>query len=360
MDTIDITIKIPHLEKEIERQRNSFSTDRLDMSFGEIMNMYERDEIIINPAFQRLFRWSNDQQTRFIESLLLGIPIPPIFVAEDIDGKWEVVDGLQRISTVLSFFGVLKSVPEKNNWILDEGERIEALEGFTNLTIPMKFKLNIKRAVCRVEIIRWNSDYDMRYELFNRLNTGGTPLTPQEIRNCIYRGTSTDFNDFLKKLANSEKFKSLTQLNEDQLNELYNEELVLRFVSLYNNRNQIRVSIGQHMTNFMREALDNPSFDYKKYETIFNEVLEILNPLGKEIFRQPDNAFATALFDTIMIGIAENIALYKGANALDLIKGKIVELRDDQVLLKFSRKGGNNQRHRILNRLKEANRIFGK
>ena len=195
------TLDIESLEKEIEQQRNSLPTDRLDMSFGEIMSMYERDEIIIDPAFQRLFRWDIDQQTRFIESLLLGIPIPPIFVAEDGDGKWELVDGLQRISTILSFFGILKTIPEKNNWILEEGERVESLEGFSNSTIPSKFKLNLKRATCRIEIIRWNSKYDMRFELFNRLNTGGTPLTPQEIRNCIYRGISTKFNDFFEKAS---------------------------------------------------------------------------------------------------------------------------------------------------------------
>src|ERR1051326_9001103 len=96
------------LEQEVIKTRNSLSTDRLDMSFGEIMSMYERYELIIDPEFQRLFRWSDYQKTRFIESLLLGIPIPPIFVAEDRNGKWELVDGLQRLSTVLSFFGLLK------------------------------------------------------------------------------------------------------------------------------------------------------------------------------------------------------------------------------------------------------------
>ena len=90
------------LKEQIETQRNLLSTDRLDVSFGEIMSMYERREIIIKPAFQRYFRWDLDQKTRFMESILLGIPIPPIFVAEDGDGVWELVDGLQRISTVLS------------------------------------------------------------------------------------------------------------------------------------------------------------------------------------------------------------------------------------------------------------------
>ncbi|PWV51725.1 DUF262 domain-containing protein [Chitinophaga sp. S165] len=352
-------LDIQRLEKEIELQRNSLSTDRLDMSFGEIMSMYERDEIIIDPAFQRLFRWDIEQQSRFIESILLGIPIPPIFVAEDGDGRWELVDGLQRVSTVLSFFGILRTIPEKNDWILEEGDRVESMEGFSGNTLPYKFKLNIRRATCRVEIIRWNSNYDMRFELFNRLNTGGTPLTPQEIRNCIYRGISTKFNDFLKKLSIASDFVSLTALSPEQQEELYNEELVLRFLSLYKNRGKIKTSIAQHMTNFMRDALANSNFDYAGLESVFNKVVKLLKPLGKEIFRQSNGMFATALYDTIMIGVAENISKYNTESSLPLLQDKIKELRNDEVLIKFSRKGGNNKKSRILNRLKEANRIFG-
>jgi uncharacterized protein with ParB-like and HNH nuclease domain len=141
-----------NLKQQVEEQRNLLNTDRLDVSFGEIMSMYERGEIVIKPAFQRYFRWDEEQKTRFIESILLGIPIPPIFVAEDGDGVWELVDGLQRISTVISFFGILKSEDEgirkKNDWILTEGERVEALEGFNYQSLPNQFRLNIKRATC--------------------------------------------------------------------------------------------------------------------------------------------------------------------------------------------------------------------
>ncbi|MFH7002088.1 DUF262 domain-containing protein [Flavobacterium bizetiae] len=352
-------LDVKKLELEIEDQRNSLSTDRLDMSFGEILSMYEREEIVIDPDFQRLFRWDIEQQTRFIESILLGIPIPPIFVAEDNEGKWELVDGLQRTSTILSFFGILKTIPEKNNWIMLEGERVPSLEGFNISNIPNKFKLNIKRSTCRIEIIRWNSKYDLRFELFNRLNTGGTPLTPQEIRNCIYRGISTKFNDFLKKLANSTDFLSLISLSPKQLEQLYHEELVLRFLSLYNNSKNIKFSIAQHMTNYMKDAVNDNSYNYANLETKFNDVIQILTPHNKKIFRHSNAEFATALYDTIMIGVAENIDRYKDAKAFEKISAKIKEVKTDEVLIKFSRKGGNNQQGRIKNRLKEANRIFG-
>ncbi len=360
-ELLEIEMPSISLEAQVETQRNLLNTDRLDISFGEIISMYERGEIIVKPAFQRLFRWDEEQRTRFIESVLLGIPIPPIFVAEDKEGVWELVDGLQRISTILSFFGLLKSedagIKEKNKWELTEGDRLSALLGLTFETLPNKFKLNIKRATCRVEILRWNTNYDMRFELFNRLNTGGSPLTPQEIRNCIYRDISPIFNDFLKKLALNENFIDLVALTIEQREELYDEELVLRFLSLYNNSSNVKTSISQHMTSFMKRALET-DFDYVKYEDIFNRVFKVLCPLEKKIFRQDDNKFATALFDVITVGIAENITIYEKMPSQKLNDKIEHQVREDETLKKFSRRGGNNQRQRIVNRLKEAKRIF--
>lgn len=103
MDMVDLSV----LEQQIQSNRNSLKADRLDMSFGEIINIYNDGLLIVDPEYQRTFRWSTYQQTKFIESVLLGIPIPPIFVAEDSNGIWEIVDGLQRISTILSFLGYL-------------------------------------------------------------------------------------------------------------------------------------------------------------------------------------------------------------------------------------------------------------
>ena len=140
--------KVESLIAKIDSVRNSLSTDRLDMSFGEIMNMYDRDEIIIDPDFQRLFRWDDYQKTRFIESLIIGIPVPPIFVAEDENGRWELVDGLQRISTVLSFFSLLKNLQEKNGWIMKEGDIVEYFQDLGCKDLPLKLQLNIKSDVC--------------------------------------------------------------------------------------------------------------------------------------------------------------------------------------------------------------------
>ena len=227
------------VEEEVKIARNSLSTDKLDMSYGEVISMYQRGDLIISPEFQRLYRWNDEQKTTFIESLLLGIPIPPIFVAEDEIGRWELVDGLQRISTVLSFFGELLDDEKNNNWELIEGNIINEFSGMTFNTLPPLFQRNIRRTYCRVEILKWDSKYDMRYELFNRLNTGGSTLTEQEIRNCIFRGFSSEFNDLLKRIAGNEKFIKLMYLSEQKTLESFLEELVLRIISLYENWDNI-------------------------------------------------------------------------------------------------------------------------
>lgn len=346
------------LLSSIEKSRNTLQTDKLDMSFGEIMSMYERGEIIINPDFQRLYRWSEYQKTRFIESVIIGIPIPPVFVAEDDSGRWELVDGLQRLSTIFSFFGNLKGDDVKNKWALGAGDLIQALDGYSVDTLPLKIQLNIKRAVCRVEIIKWNSEYDLRFELFNRLNTGGSPLTNQEIRNSLYRSISSSFNDFLKEMSENRDFVRSVNVPKEKVEQLYLEELVLRFMSLYQNRKNVKKSIAQHMTDFMKEAVMDQSFDYKRYQDVFNKTFEILKPLGVGIFDSKNKMFSTAIYDTMVIGIAENINLYDGIDS-NVLKTKLNQVKSDDVYQAMTRSGGNNSVERVRKRLDFAKTIFG-
>lgn len=344
------------LEEEILNQRNSLSTDRLDMSFGEIISMYQRNEIIIDPDFQRLFRWSDEQKTNFIESVILGIPIPPIFVAEDKEGKWELVDGLQRISSLLSFFGELRSLPEKNNWEMCEGGLVKSLSGINYNTLPSKLALNIKRATCRVEIIRWNSDYDMRYELFNRLNTGGTELTAQEIRNCVFRGISSNFNDFLKRVAAYPILQEMTGVSAKQVEELYLEELVLRFVSQFNVKvDDVEHDLHIYMTEYMKKVVKGGDFDEECGVALIS-VLHLLKPLGKEVFRLSNHNFSASLFDMICVGIAENFQKYSHANEDQIIE-KINQLKGDKDLRKYIGSGAGTK-HRVRHRLNLSRRIF--
>jgi len=158
-------------KKIISNKRNNLRTDRLDMSFGELMNMYEEDWLFITPEYQKAFRWDKSKQSKFIESILLGVPVPPIFVAETKEAKWEVLDGWQSIITIFSFFGILKeSDDQENNWTLEKCEIITELEGRSIEDFSPLLKFTIKKTVCRVEIIKWDNDLDRQiiYKIFGQ------------------------------------------------------------------------------------------------------------------------------------------------------------------------------------------------
>lgn len=107
-----MTIHAQSLQEQIDSARMQVHTDSYPMSIGELINLYEDGELEIHPEFQRVYRWTDEQKSKLIESILLGIPLPSIFIAQRKDGVWDVVDGLQRISTILSFMGKLKDKDE--------------------------------------------------------------------------------------------------------------------------------------------------------------------------------------------------------------------------------------------------------
>ncbi len=339
----------------VTKKRNTLKTDRLDMSFGELMNVFEDGDLFITPEYQRVFRWSNFQQTRFIESVLLGIPIPPIFVAEDDDGRWEVVDGLQRISTIFSFFGLLEGMPEKNNSTLTQGEIVKELEGITIDKIPIKLKTTIKRSVCRVEIVKWDSKEDIRYELFNRLNTGSSPLSDQEIRNCIFRAYDIDLNKVLKEIANLPEFESLISPSDTKKEQMFLEELSLRFFAFKYLPEEFKTTVPQFLTEFMQSVSKGEiPFDLDKEKESFIELINILNDkYGKSVFR-PKGNFALHIFDSISYALPKVMDNFTGNQ--DHIFDMIEKLQNDQNYNDIGTSTFSNMR--IRNRMNRALEIF--
>lgn len=343
------------LNEKILERRKEMKPDRADMTFGEIINMYVHNEIIISPEFQRGFRWDKERQSRFIESLLLGIPIPPIFVAETNDGVWELVDGLQRLSTVLSFFGKLK-VKEKNNLILKEGSLIKELDGFTIKTLPERYVLALKRSVCRVEIIRYDSDIDMRYELFNRLNTGGVELSEQEIRNCIFRGYSNEFNSFITKLSKIPEFKNNIKEKPSKIERMYLEELVLRYFTIKNEGTNFKENIQKHMDNYMLSVSKGKEFNYKEEEQLFKRIINKVNDLGPEIFSLSTLPFSTSMYDVIMIKFSKYIDKIDKLSKKQLIE-LINDIKEDE---KFRNETGSSSssKHRLTKKMGLTEKYF--
>lgn len=350
------------LENEISRYRQEIKSERMDMSFGEIINMYKDREIIISPEYQRAFRWDIQRQSDFIESILLGIPFPSIFVATNPDGKWELIDGLQRVSTVLSFFNELKDENgndyPKNGLTLVKGNLINSLEGVTIDTLPLEFKLQIKRTPCRVEIILKESDFKMRYELFKRLNTGGEGLSRQEIRNCIFRGLDNSYNSFIRGLASFEGFKNLIYLSKSNEEKMYYDELVLRFLTLKNMGTRYKQSnIQDYMDDYMRKQSENPDIEnMHKDEDLFKKIIGFLESVdNKDMFKLGTQSFATSMFDSIMLSLSYSEDITK----LDSKKfgEKIDQLKETEDFKKYTGSASSNPTS-ITNKVETAKKIL--
>ena len=204
------------------------------MSVGELVNLYENGEIIIRPEYQRLFRWTHGQKVKLIESIILGIPIPSVFVYQDENGIWELVDGLQRVSTILQLFGVLKDTEALE---LEGTKYIPSLEGYKwegDKELPAGLKLSIKRAKINLTIILSESDVRAKFEVFQRLNTGGSNASNQEVRNNVMLMINRDRFLWFDSLSKNEDFMETLSLSDRLYDEQYHMELLLRFISLKN------------------------------------------------------------------------------------------------------------------------------
>lgn len=314
------------LESIVQEKRNNIRGDRLDMSFGEIMNLYEDRNLIISPEYQRAYRWTDEKKTGFIESILLGIPFPPIFVSEDKDGKWELVDGLQRLSTVLSFFGLLKENQQTNNFALEKGGIINDLEGKNKDDISLKLQNTIKRAICRIEILRWDSNFNIKYELFKRLNTAGEPLAEQEVRNCIFRGNDNQLNNLLKELSQNEKFKEIADIREEEERRMFGEELILR-IFCFQNSYEISNKLSDHLTLFMKNVTENQiDFNFKENK---KKIIQLLEVLERDFFKGGGSRtlLSHRLWDAIWYPLYKNGRGIDIENFVDSTKEEIKEAR---------------------------------
>ncbi|VVB72727.1 Uncharacterised protein [uncultured archaeon] len=273
----------------LDNKIRDLRTSSFDISFGELANKYRDNELIIQPDFQRLFRWSEAQQSRFIESLLLELPIPPFFLIENENGILELIDGLQRISSYLRFIGVLTNC-EEPGLVLTECDIIPELNGIVYRDLPTALQLKLKNRYVRLEIVKRGSDSRLRYYMFKRLNTGGLSLSAQEMRNSTIRILNDRFNRFLIHLSGNEDFRvCISTLTEDKILEKYDQELVLRFFAFKNDKDKFRHDISDFMTEYM-EAVSDPErddvpFEYATEESAFEKTFRILKEtLGEYSF----------------------------------------------------------------------------
>lgn len=320
------------LEEEIQEKKKEISTDGYPMSIGELISLYKENELDIHPEFQRFFRWTEIQKTKLIESILLGIPIPSIFVSQRDDGVWDVVDGLQRLSTIFEFVGILKdedgsTLPPSS---LLETDYLPSLNGKKWLdpedqdnSFEQSLRLTFKREKIDVKIVKKESDTSIKFELFQRLNTLGSKLSDQEVRNCLLVMINKPFYIWLKNLSSQECFLNTLVLTDKAIEEQYNMELALRFFIFKRfDPNELRYSreLGDYLTEKMLELIQDESFDLDREAAEFIKTFEILDhSMSEQTFKRFnfeksrfEGKFLLSAYEIISIGLGRSISFYEG------------------------------------------------
>lgn len=314
------------LDEQIGQYSQNIQTQSYSMSVSEMSTMYKDKELGLNPQFQRFFRWSTEQKSRLIESLLLGIPIPPVFVTERDDSKWDVIDGLQRLSTILELMGVLLDkngdllpplqltrthyLPDLENcyWSDEQGE--------FHLTESARIK--IKRARIDVNIVQSSSDEDVKYEVFQRLNSGGSDATPQEIRNCLLIMKNSEFFNWMENLSSHPTFRECLPLTDRSIEEAFDMELVSRYVAFTDAEiNELRRldELSSYLNKSVISHAENTEYDSTIKEQNFKLIFDYLAlNLGMDSFRRYDlsrqryvGPMLVSLFEIVACGLAYHL-----------------------------------------------------
>lgn len=314
------------LTNEVNSARQDIRTDDYAISIGEWIALYESGDLDIHPEFQRFFRWSDQQKSNLIESILLGIPLPPIFVSQRDNGVWDVIDGLQRLSTIFQLVGVLKD--EKGSKIeplkLNRTVYLPSLEGMqwetdsADHAFPEDLKRIIKRAKIHVSIILKESDDHTKYDLFQRLNTGGSQLSAQEVRNCILVMVNQDFYQWISELSRRPSFVETTAFSDKALQEAYDLEQVLRFLILTDAQDEELTSVGDlgvYINEKMIDIAKDKKFNRKAWGTLFAQTFDTLaDKVGDSAFKRfsktkkrHEGGFLVSQFETVSCGVAWNL-----------------------------------------------------
>jgi uncharacterized protein with ParB-like and HNH nuclease domain len=260
-----------------------------------------KDKVIFIPPFQRQFVWNINEASKFIESLLLGLPVPGIFLSKEKDtNRLLVVDGQQRLMSLYYFYtGYFQSTLFKLQNVQED------LLGRTYNTLKTADRIRLDDSIIHATIVRQDEpdeDESSVYQIFERLNSGGRDLKPQEIRACIYYG---EFNELLNTLVNAHSWRAIFGKKSDI--RLKEQELILRFLSLLYNRNNYKKPLKGFLNSFMSQNQHLGNISEEELIGTFNSTFDfIVRTIGTKPFRIKRNLNLGA-FDSISIAVAERL-----------------------------------------------------
>lgn len=280
-------------------------TEQARYPLANLKDIFE--EYNLTPDYQRRRVWDSKRKSRLIESFIINVPIPPVFLYEYKFSSYEVMDGLQRITAILDFFD--------NQFKLEGLDLWAELNGKYYRDLPEEIRTAVKRRyLSAIILLKETADNDTKEKLmkrfvFERLNTGGIELSPQEIRNALY---TSDFNDRLIKMAESKPFRELWgKLEDDSYSRMEDCELVLRFFAYKSAcKNKLAKSTIYILDLYAEKAKGFSSKDIDVLEQLFYETLEIVRILfGETAFKSDENSKKSEkmIYDAVMLCCAELI-----------------------------------------------------
>ncbi|MBL3553182.1 GmrSD restriction endonuclease domain-containing protein [Rhodovulum sulfidophilum] len=366
------------LEAEIEKAARQVSTDAFSLTIGEVINLYRDGDIKINPDFQRLFRWDTERKSRLIESILVRIPLPPIFVFELGNSKWEVIDGLQRLSTILEFVGELKNPDTgdleppapligtqclkslrgafwseellelqrgKDQARIDKGDPTFVDNRNSYFVLESDIQRAIKRTKIGVQLLEKKSDPKSKYDLFQRLNSGGLAANDQELRNCALVMVSPEFFNKMKKFADGEMFSKMIPLGPTSIRKSNHLENLCKIMAFAFRDYSVGSDIEEFVTNAMVNIASNPS----EFDEIFEKLDDALNLLTNACgqgalrpFRNGDFAgrIGRTSIEIILVGVIRCLHNIRSKQDPEgFVKGQIIAFWESEESKKYTAAG---------------------
>ncbi len=320
---------IVELEKEIEAEQRNVSYDTREYTIEIIVQKYsekidtDQNEFFV-PEYQREFVWDEKRQSKFIESLIIGLPIPYIFLAENKDGRFEIVDGSQRIRTLAAFLG--------NELKIEKLDVLHSLNGYKFSKLPISRQRKFRNVSLKMVVLSERTSEKTKNEIFERINRGSDLLKDMEKRKGIYKG---GFNDFLYKIAEDEVYKKLTPIAKWFEHRQEREELLLRyfaFLEIYPNFKE-RMGIPRQLDEYMDKK--NKTFNESEKEKLSLEFKKMVDFVKESLpygfSKKGSQQVSRVYFEALSVGVA--LALRENSN-LDPCDSNLKKVVDSREFLK--------------------------
>lgn len=269
------------IERRWEEAQENLVLQAADLSLGTLSQMVDSGQIDIRPRYQRRERWDGARQSSLIESFLLNIPVPPIYLAEERIGKFSVIDGQQRLTGIYKFMtGKLR---------LEKLETFKELDGLSINRLPPGVVNNLMVRPLRAVTLLRQSDGNLKYEVFTRLNRNGMPLDPQEIRNVLFRGPLNDLVFELSGAPFLHQQMKIRDATSERYKKMQDVEYVLRFFTLREEWQEFSGDYRRSMDKYMERHRQMPTAELRKLARSFNAALQRCEALwGENAFKRPD------------------------------------------------------------------------